>query len=223
MNKRCAGPSGFSLLELLICLAVMMVVTVAAFPTISKTLGVIKLQSSAQDVAGLLQRARIRAVKSNSFYSVIIANVPTGGQQACIDLNYNGQCDVTEPLVQLSSNVSLVTDGSGPSTAQITCGNVGTGACPANFTGLNYVPQPVTVLDSYNARGLPCVGNPATTEPNPAGSPQCNEFDATNAPVGFRYKFQYAGSNGNTYAAVTVTPSGLVSVWLYSGTTWGQQ
>ncbi len=30
MNKRSAGPSGFSLLELLICLVVMMVVTVAA-------------------------------------------------------------------------------------------------------------------------------------------------------------------------------------------------
>jgi type II secretory pathway pseudopilin PulG len=212
--------TGFSLLELLICLAVMMVVTVAAFPTISKNLQVFKLQSSAQDVATLLQRTRILAVKNNSFYSVVFATI-RGSNYACIDVNYNGACDAGESMVALSGNVSLVTDGSGPSTAQITCGAL-TSPCPAGFTGLNYFNQPATVDASYNNRGLPCVGNPPSTEPSPATNPQCNETSGGNA-VGFLYLLQYAGTGGKTYSAVTVTPSGLVGVWLYSGTSWGQQ
>src|SRR5438270_6550414 len=136
MDNRQKQQRGFSLLELLICLAVMMVVTVAAFPTINKNLQIMKLQSSAQDVGTLLQRARILAVKNNTFYSVVFG-VSNGAQVACIDTNYNQACDVTEPMVALSRQVSLVTDGSGPATAQVTCGPVGTGLCPANFTGLN--------------------------------------------------------------------------------------
>ncbi len=214
---------GVSLLELLICLAVMMVVTVAAIPTISRTLQAVKLQSSAQEVASLLQRARILAVKNNTYYSIVIVTV-NGMQQACIDTNYNGTCEATEPTVALSSNVSLITDGSGPSTAQITCGTVGTGTCPANFTGLNYVPQAANVYVSYNNRGLPCVGSPATTEPNPTNNPQCNELPPpAYTPVGFLYEFQYSTGNGKTYATVTVTPSGLVGEWSYNGSSWGQQ
>src|SRR6185437_8394548 len=119
------GKRGFSLLELLICLAVMMVVTVAALPTISKNMGVIRLQSSAQDVATLAERARILAVKNNTTYSIVFANV-NGVQEACIDTNFNGGCEATEPMVALARSVSLVTDNSGPSPNQTTCGPVGT-------------------------------------------------------------------------------------------------
>lgn len=222
MHSRSTRQHGFTLLELLIVLVVMMVVTVAAFPTISKNLQVIRLQNSAQNVASILQRTRILAVRNNSFYSVVFNTAANNGQEACLDTNYDGSCGAGEPVVQLSSNVSLVTNGTGPSTAQITCGPLTT-PCPAGFTGLNYFAQPSTVLDSYNARGLPCVGNPATTQPNPTTNQVCNEFDAASKPVGFLYLLQYTGSNGNTYAAVTVTPSGLVTVWLNSGTSWSQQ
>jgi type II secretory pathway pseudopilin PulG len=212
---------GFSLLELLICMAVMMVVTVAAIPTISRTLQVVKLQSSAQDFATLLQRARILAVKNNTTYSIVVPGVANGIQIACIDSISppNGACDATEPMVALSGNVSLVTDGSGPSTNQITCGPLTT-ACPAGFTGLNFAPQAANAFASYNDRGLPCVGNPATTEPS---GTICNERDPTLKPVGFLFVFQYAGANARSYSAVTVTPSGLVSEWSYNGSSWGQQ
>ena len=222
MESRATRQSGFSLLELLICLAVMMVVTVAAFPTITKNLQVIRLRSSAQDFASLLQRDRIQAVKDNRYYSLGFAN---GGQQACIDLNWNQQCDVGEPVIVLASNVSFVTDGSGPSMDMIACGPQGNVTCTAGFTGLNYIQQVPTVLPSYNARGLPCVGNPTTPPPDWSQNAKCTEFDSTqaNLPVGFLYQLRYTGSSGNSYAAVAVTPSGLVSVWTYSGNTWGQQ
>lgn len=228
MQKRRARRSGFSLLELLIVMVVMMVVAVAAFPIISKNLQIIRLQSSAQDVASVLQRTRIQAVKANGFYSVVFTTFSNGGQEACIDLDYSGGCTSGEPTIVLASNVTLITNGSGPSTAQITCGALTT-SCPTGFTGLNYVAQGATVPASYNARGLPCVGNPATTQPTPSGSSGtnvCNEWDSSvspSRPVGFLYLLRYAGSNSNTYAAVSVTPAGLVTVWLYNGSSWAQQ
>jgi len=226
MQKRRARRSGFSLLELLIVMVVMMVVAVAAFPIISKNLQIIRLQSSAQDLASLLQRTRIQAVKANGFYSVVFTTFSNGGQEACIDLDYSGGCTSGEPTIVLASNVTLITNGSGPSTAQITCGALTT-SCPTGFTGLNYVAEGATVPASYNARGLPCVGNPATTQPNPSGSVKvCNEWDTNvtpSQPVGFLYLLRYAGSNSNTYAAVSVTPAGLVTVWLYNGSSWAQQ
>jgi prepilin-type N-terminal cleavage/methylation domain-containing protein len=219
MEYRPRWQSGFSLLELLICMAVMMVVTVAAFPAINRTLGAIRLQSSAQDVATLAQRARILAVKNNTTYSIVFANV-NGVQEACIDTNFNGGCEATEPMVALARSVSLVTDNSGPSPNQITCGPVGTGNCPNGFTGLNYVPQVPTAFVSYNDRGLPCVGPVPTNEP--IGT-RCDELAGGNA-IGFLYKFVYSGSNVNTYAAISITPTGLVSEWVSSGgANWGEQ
>lgn len=224
MKSRPTRQPGFSLLELLICMAVMMVVTVAAFPTISKNLQIYRLQSSAQEVATLLQRTRILAVKSNTTYSIATVTTSAGIQEFCIDSNSppDGTCQANEPLVALATNVSLVTDGSGPSTSQITCGSVGPTTCPSGVTGLNYQPQGVTAWVSYNDRGLPCVGSPSTTEPNGTA---CNEnvvSASSSTPVGFLYEFQYASSSGKSYAAVSVTPAGLVTVWLYSGSTWGQ-
>jgi prepilin-type N-terminal cleavage/methylation domain-containing protein len=222
MKKPSTRPSGFSLMELLICLAVMMVVTVAAFPTITKNLQVIRLRSSAQDFASLLQRDRIQAVKNNRYYSLSFAN---GGQQACIDLNWNQQCDTGEPVIVLASNVSFVTDGSGPSVDPIACGAAGYSPCTGTFVGLNYKYELPTVLPSYNARGLPCVGNPTTPPPSWSLNAKCTEFDSTqgNLPVGFLYELRYTGAGGNSYAAVAITPSGLVSVWMYNGTSWGQE
>ncbi|HKW68132.1 MAG TPA: prepilin-type N-terminal cleavage/methylation domain-containing protein [Terriglobales bacterium] len=219
MENRPTRQKGFSLLELLICLAVMMVVTVAALPTISKNMGVIRLQSSAQDVGTLAERARILAVRNNTTYSIVFFNA-NGVQEACIDTNYNGVCDVTEPMVVMAKSVALVTDGSGPSPNQITCGPVGTGVCPQGFTGLNYVPQVPTAFVSYNDRGLPCIGPVPTNEP--IGT-RCDELVGGN-PTGFLYKFVYTGGNTPTYAALTITPTGLVSEWLNNGgANWGEQ
>lgn len=219
MENRPTRQKGFSMLELLICLAVMMVVTVAALPNITKNIGVIRLQSSAQDVGTLAQRARILAVRNNTTYSIVFANV-NGVQEACIDTNYSGTCEVTEPMVVMAKSVSLVTDGSGPSPNQITCGPVGTGNCPQGFTGLNYVPQVPTAIVSYNDRGLPCVGPVPTNEPI---NTRCDELVGGN-PTGFVYKFVYTGANSPTYAAISITPTGLVSEWLNSGgANWGEQ
>ena len=218
---------GFSLMELLIVLAIAMVISAAAYPSFTRTMQVMRLRSSAEAAGGLLQRARMLAVRDNRFYSLISASLSGGSvQQLCIDLNWNQSCDAGEPIVELASNVSPITTGL-PDTTMITCGPAANAvACPSGYSGgLNFAAQAQTVFPSYNARGLPCVGNPVTPPPI-WPSQRCFQTDPSGNPVGFVRVFRYTTGNNNSYAALSVTPAGLVTVWLYnpsSGGTWAQQ
>jgi prepilin-type N-terminal cleavage/methylation domain-containing protein len=205
MRKR---HSGFSLIELLVVVAIIMVVAAMATPSVMDAVNGIRLRGSANDVAGLLQQCRQAAVKNNRYYTIKPATV-TGAQGAYVDLNYNNSYDnvapAPEPLIQFASNVSVVSAGA-PNTANLI------NQCCTTFT-----PQPASVLPSFNSRGLPCVG---LANPPPANS-LCNIRDAGGNTVGFVYFLNQARPFGAVgWAAVSVTPAGRIRVWTYSGTIW---
>src|SRR5229473_1471779 len=93
--------NGFSLIELLIVVFVVMVVAALAVPNILLAVSNIRLRSSAGDLAGLMQQARILAAKNNTTYTVLYGT-RNGAQIAYIDLNGNGSFDNGEPLMQFS-------------------------------------------------------------------------------------------------------------------------
>ena len=208
MRKR---QSGFSLIELLIVIAIIMVIAAMATPNVMNAVNNIRLRGSAGEVAGLLQQCRERAVRNNRYYTVKPATV-TGAQAAYVDLNYNNAFDnapaapaLPEPIIQFPQSVSVVSAGA-PNTANLIAN------CCSTFT-----PQAATILPSFNARGLPCVGasNP------PVANSLCNIRDAANNTVGFVYYINQARPFGAVgWAAVSVTPAGRIRVWTYSGTTW---
>ncbi|MBV9610682.1 MAG: GspH/FimT family pseudopilin [Acidobacteria bacterium] len=211
---------GFSALELVCVVGIMLVVSAMAMPSIVTTVGSIRVRSSAESFAGLLQQARTQAAKNNRFYSVI-PNSSMGPNiyRACIDLNWNGACDAGEPDVELSRNVSLVTSG-GPSTAVITCGaTLGPATCPTGYTGLNFSPQAATVVPSFSARALPCANSTPSTQPVwPTVLCYTTDQSVTgHPPIGFLYVFQYNGMLTPSYSAVAVTPAGRIAVLNYSG------
>ena len=201
--------SGFSLIELLIVIAIIMVVAAMATPNVMNAINNIRLRGSAGDVAGLLQLCRQAALHDNRYYTVKPATV-TGAQAAYVDLNYNNGFDnvapTPEPLIQFPQSVSVVSAGA-PNTANLI------NQCCSTFT-----PQPATILPSFNARGLPCVspgGNP------PPANSVCNIRDAANNTVGFVYFMNQTRPFGAVgWAAVSVTPAGRIRVWTYSGSTW---
>lgn len=205
MRKR---QSGFSLIELLIVIAIIMVIAAMATPNIMTAINNIRLRSAAGEVAGLLQQCRERAVRNNRYYTI----KPTalgGGQGAYVDLNYNGVFDggapAPEPLIQFPQNITVVNAGA-PNTANLI------GQCCTTFT-----PQAASILPSFNARGLPCVG---AANPPPANS-LCNIRDAGGNTVGFVYYMNQPRPFGAVgWAAVSVTPAGRVRVWTYDGTAW---
>jgi len=200
---------GFSLIELLIVIAIIMVVAAMATPNVMNAINNIRLRGSAGDVAGLLQQCRQAALHDNRYYTVKPATV-TGAQAAYVDLNYNNGFDnvapTPEPLIQFPQSVSVVSAGA-PNTANLI------NQCCSTFT-----PQAASILPSFNARGLPCVspgGNP------PPANSLCNISDAGGKTVGFVYYMNQTRPFGAVgWAAVSVTPAGRIRVWTYSGSTW---
>ena len=200
--------NGFSLLELLIVMAIIMVIAAMAIPNVMTAINNIRLRGSAGDVAGLLQLCRELAVRNNRYYTIKPATV-TGAQAAYVDLNYNGAFDnaapTPEPMIQFAANVTVASAGA-PNTGNLIA------QCCTTFT-----PQNANILPSFNARGLPCVGaaNP------PAANSVCNIRDAANQTVGFVYYMSQTRPFGAVgWAAVSVTPAGRIRVWMYDGTAW---
>src|SRR2546423_8217332 len=76
---------GFSLVELLVVVAVILVVAAVATPNIVNALRTQRLRGTAGDYASLLQRARIRAVEDNRFYGVR-PNAPANATLAFVDI-----------------------------------------------------------------------------------------------------------------------------------------
>src|SRR5882762_9269111 len=85
--------SGFSLLEIVIVVFVILVVTAIAVPNVLLAVANVRLRSSAGDLAGLMQQARMMAAKNNPqnppVYAILYG-VKNGRQIAYIDLNGDG-------------------------------------------------------------------------------------------------------------------------------------
>lgn len=205
---------GFTLIELVIVMVIIVVMAAFAVPQILRTVSIVRTRSSADEVGGLVQKIRQQAVKDNRFYTGVSNNIGAT-IKACVDANYNGNCDPTEFSVGLADYMSWA--AAPPDTSLITCGPLGPAPCPPGYPpGLNFVPEPQNVLPSYSPRGLPCVNrvNPAVQPKYPAD--QCVQTDpATGLPVGFLYVLNYNGTQ--SFSAIAVTPAGRVTTWTYSG------
>ena len=197
--------AGFSLIELLIVIAIILVVSAMAMPSIMVSINQIQLRSSMRDVIGLMQQARQSAVKNNAFYRLGVS-----GNTVYIDFNNDGifqsggancpgaNCTPPEFAVQLPNNVTLQPNGAP--------------AFPNALAGANFNPQPVNVPPAFNARGLPCV--------IVAGA--CNSRSgaavpgASGANVAFLYFYTQQRTFGpQGWAAITVTPAGRMKSWMY--------
>ena len=207
--------SGFSLIELLVVIGIIMVVAAMATPSIVNGINGIRLRSAASEVSGIMQQARQLAVRNNRYFTVK-PTVVTGARGAYVDLNYNNAFDggapAPEPMIQFPQGIAVVSAGA-PNTANLI------GQCCATFT-----PQAASILPSFNSRGLPCVGPASPTPPGGVGgipNSLCGVRDAGGGTVGFVYYISQTRPFGAVgWAAVSVTPAGRMQVWTYSGTTW---
>lgn len=192
MTKRTRG---FSIVELLIVVALILCIVAIAFPKIQAASDGIKLRATVTDINGLIQQARIQAVRANKSYTIrTIAPAGVNGTMLFIDTPVagnaagNGVLDVGEASIQLPTNTT-VSDGTG-----------GPAALPPNATAASIKANAVTL--SFNERGLPC-NNP----------PSC-----TNANISFLIYFQQARTSGTPgWAAITVTPAGRIKAYTWTG------
>jgi prepilin-type N-terminal cleavage/methylation domain-containing protein len=192
--------NGFSLIELMIVIAIILVITALAMPAISRAITNIRLRGAMGTVSGQLQKTRIEAVRTNRVHMAQIGDL-NGATVMFVDqavLQPRAIDSAIMPIVQLPQgvNVELVTKP------------------PILFPSdklLNYSspasPNPFQI--SFNQRGLPCIYDPAT-----GGCP----YDGDNSA--YEYYFRLSNPFGDQWSALTITPAGRIRVWSFNGTEW---
>jgi prepilin-type N-terminal cleavage/methylation domain-containing protein len=197
--------AGFSLTELTVVMAIMLIVSSLSFPSLARVVDSIRVKNAAQQAASLYQQARIRATQDDTFYNVVTSNA----NSLCLDLDGNGSCDQNDPAAILGGGAVLNNAGIPvPLDATIL------GFTPLTTeTSSTLTPQGNVVSSlAWNSRGLPCqklaaaapCSNWLASGPNGAGQ------------VGWIQYVQLPRPSGNLYAAVVVSPSGRIKIWNYA-------
>jgi type II secretory pathway pseudopilin PulG len=205
--------SGFSLLEIVIVVFVILVVTAIAVPNVLLAVANVRLRASAGDLAGLMQQARILAARTNPQTPPVYPiryGVQSGRQIAYIDLNNSGDWSssvtingvtMSEPLIEFSGTV--VPAAGAPS---------GSGGQPGPYvlagdTVIGGSSFDNTHTMAYTPRGFPC---------DFSSPPTCT----TPAVTYFVYYLTDTRVGGAGWAAVVVTKAGRTKVVNWSGSSW---
>jgi prepilin-type N-terminal cleavage/methylation domain-containing protein len=206
---------GFSLLELVIVVAIMFVVAAMATPTITTAVADYRLKSTASQLVNLLQRARTESVRTNTplmlrtaveqGLPVVYLDLPSEGGVVRTD----GVRDPGEPMLQVPNSITLQTAGfPGDATAGLTNGLVMFNLMP--ITATNNAGQ-------FNSRGLPCMSLVGPL----GGNATCRNISAANQAQGFVYYLRGDRPFGAAaWAAVTVTPAGRIRALKYANNTY---
>jgi len=209
---------GFSLLELIIVLAVVLIVAAITAPKMREIIDAQKLRGAAQEYAGLMQIARTRAAEDNKPYE--IRTVVNGtSTTAFVDLNDDGAYQPTgdaqgknpEPGIPLPEQITIGDTGA-PQDFEASATLLGAIAIDLEDSPMLDTQGNAAPGIAFNERGLPC-------QRDTAGGTCKNSatVNAALAPIAWVTYFQYtrSGSGITKYAAVTVTPAGRIKTWTY--------
>jgi len=205
--------SGFSLLEIVIVVFVILVVTAIAVPNVLLAVANVRLRSSAGDLAGLMQQARILAARTNPQTPPVYPiryGVKNGRQIAYIDLNNSSDWSssvtingvtMSEPLIEFSGTV--VPAAGAPS---------GSGGQPGPYvlagdTVIGGSSFDNTHTMAYTPRGFPC---------DFSSPPTCT----TPAVTYFVYYLTDTRVGGPGWSGVVVTKAGRTKVVNWNGSSW---
>lgn len=195
-TPRAGRVAGFSLIELLIVMAVMLVVAAIAMPTVANTLDAYRLRGSLSEVTNLTQRCRLLALKKNDTARLFMTTSNGNVVLYCKETTDASALNSKDPQLQLTPQFSIPGLPTGGPT-QLTANGMW-GSSGSTFR---------TDLDPYfNSRGLPCdaVG---------VGS-------ACSTITGYVYYFKYTRGKPR-WAAVSVSPASRIQNWYWTGTSWG--
>lgn len=176
---------GFSLVELVASVCVMLVLTAVAVPSLMRSLRAYQLNSAAASVSDMLKFARFEAVRRNKQIN-FLALQRGAGWVVGTDSNANGAIDPVEKQQSISGYVTLLPAGGPvPSANAIT-------AADGALTPLSGTNSSVT----FDARGAIRQG---------IGGPVANSV----------YVFYIGNANdpGAGYRAVVLLPSGSTQIW----------
>ena len=129
LQRKCLRKiAGYSLVEMMVTLAVGLILVSVALPTMIGAIQSYRLNSTSQQIANLIDLTRYTAIRRNAVMSMQMA-VNNGSTIFYVDTNGDGLLDPNEPMVILPTDMQLAT------TAPLTPGPASTGLAPIqNFT-----------------------------------------------------------------------------------------
>jgi prepilin-type N-terminal cleavage/methylation domain-containing protein len=183
--------SGFSLLEMLIVVAILLVLGIIAIPNMMTVISNARLQGGGTNLSGLLQNSRALAIGKNATMTTHFTVLGNGPVAYVKEANDVSALSGKDSQVQLGAPLTKVTTPTGSGApAALTSGELG-------FT-------PVTTDPSFNSRGLPCAYSAGVCPTS-----------------GFVYYFRDNRPMGKSgWIAVSISPAGRIKRWIYSGTSW---
>jgi len=118
---RISHEAGFSLLELLITMTVIVIVTAIAVPSFTRMYRAYQLDDVASQVAGVIKITRFEAVRRNMQVNCKITQSGSNPATTTIwtDSNGNGTVDSTEKQILLSSVANMVSASTPPGTTAL--------------------------------------------------------------------------------------------------------
>src|SRR5215469_2323936 len=198
-----APSAGFSLIELMISVTILLVIAGFAVPRFLTMTHTARLRGTASDFSGLIQSARINAIKDDRYYSAY-----TLGGRGFVDMYPKSNTgasgsggtviDTRDPQITLSAEVVPITAGNAPATANLSAQFLPAGSGLAVKDGGPGSGTPIT----FGPRGLPCTPQLA------AGGAVC---DSAGGATAFWAFFQ--NSVTLEMEAITISPAGRIRKW----------
>jgi type IV fimbrial biogenesis protein FimT len=190
---------GFSLLELVIVVAIVLIVSAIAVPAIRQTIANYQLTASGTAVATMLESARLTAVKSNQPYYAVYNSAGCPGAVCAVPAN--GSPNPPDGSNYTTADPTVTTSGS----VTLTAANLPDhGQLDAYLGGASIQPEFNGGPIGFNSRGLPCMADP--------GSPFiCKQADPAGGIPAFEWFMQSNLTQG--WVAVTVSPAGRIRSW----------
>jgi prepilin-type N-terminal cleavage/methylation domain-containing protein len=194
--------AGFSLLEVLLVVAIGLILTAVGLPLMNNVIANMKLRASMTSVSGLLQNTRTTAVQQNKTMTAKHFNRTAPPYslvyyvQAATDLTAFSTTDIQvwmeAPITPYPSPTGVLAPAA-------------IGTSTLSFTPQSVDPT-VPLYASFNSRGLPCVYASGT---------------CTNSGLIEYFKDNRIGGSGG-WAAISVSPAGRVKRWFWNGSAWGE-
>ncbi len=181
---------GFSLVELLVSVVILVVLAAIAVPTLLRAYRSYQLSDAASKLSGMMKTTRFSAIRKNTHIECLVQKNGTTWT-VWTDLDGDAAPSPGEPQILISGTIQMLNAGSVPPPDAIV---TAVGAASPSLTVLS--PGNATVW--YDQRGARAFGGPA----NFSGPPAVDVFYLGNPAIddlGFR--------------AIVLLPSGTVQVW----------
>lgn len=185
---------GFTIIELMIVCAIMMVFAAMALPSVFNVMSAAQASVTTGEMSSLFQSCRIDAVKENRTKALHFTT--QSGQTVAYTQNA-----VEEPAFASAERKLFLARG-------------------MVFTVPSGEGAP-TVLDSAALWGSTSTLMSGDTSFNPRGLPCSYSGGTCSTGHGSVYYFKYSGLGSTRWMAISVSPAGRLKTWSWTGSKWG--